>query len=176
MLGGGQLAVIVVLFVWLLWPSAGTGGDPGGKVMGQLAPVATALPGYGTGAVPWVSEIPQSLTASYAIKMEPRQDSCDGMAGTQGWSQVVVQTGFQWSEGLPALVAYMNGRLATLGWSASAVPSPSNPSSTVIVPTGRWTKTLHHGSPAILSVTNEGGSHWQLVALAEPGGKAASGC
>jgi len=173
---GASGAVIVVLLAWLLWPSARASGDPGGKVMVQLVPVVTALPGYATGAVPWVGVIPQSLTASYAIRLEPRQDSCDGMAGTQGWSQVVVQAGFQWSEGLPALVASMDGRLATLGWSPTAGASPSGPSSTVIVPTGRWTKTLRNGSPAVLTVTDEGGSHWQLVALAEPVGKAASGC
>jgi len=35
---------------------------------------------------------------------------------------------------------------------------------------------LRNGSPAVLTVTDEGGSHWQLVALAQPVGKAASGC
>lgn len=176
---GLAVAVIIAFLAWLLWPFAGSSGDPGGDIMGQLAPAATALPGYGTGAVPWVSEIPQTLTASYAIKMEPRQDSCDGRAGTRGWSQVVVQAGFQWSEGLSALVTYLDGRLAVLGWSPSTTSSPSSPSSpssTVIVRIGRWTKTLHNGSPAVLSVTDEGGSHWQLVALAEPVGKAAGGC
>jgi hypothetical protein len=170
------VGVIVALFIWLIWPSAGASGDPGGKVMGQLAPVATALPGYGTGAVPWVSDIPQSFGASYAIKMEPQQDSCDGMAATQGWSQVVVQSRFQWSEGLQALVAYTNPRLAKLGWSATPQPSSSSPQSTLIVPTGNWTKTLSNGTRADLSVTNEGGSLWQLDALANPIGKAASGC
>jgi len=156
-------ALIVALIAWLIWPSTGasTTGDPGGKIMNQLAPVVTALPGYGTGAVPWVSEIPQDIGASYAIKTEPQHDSCDGMAGTQGWGPVSVQAGFQWSEGLPALLDYMNPRLTTLGWSGGS---------------GRWTKALHNETGAILLVTNEGGSHWELVATANPVGKAASGC
>jgi hypothetical protein len=156
-------ALIVALVAWLVWSSAGasTTGDPGGKIMKQLAPAVTVLPGYGTGAVPWVSEIPQDLGASYAIKIEPQQDSCDGRAGTQGWDQVVVQAGFQWSEGQPALLDYMNPRLTNLGWSGGS---------------GRWTKTLRNGTEAVLMVDNENGSHWQLDAMANPVGKAASGC
>jgi hypothetical protein len=146
----------------LVWPSAeaSTTGDPGGKIVKQLAPAVTALPGYGSGAVPWVSEIPQDLGASYAIKTESQPDSCDGMAGTQGWGPVSVQAVVQWSEGLPALLDYMNPRLTTLGWSGGS---------------GRWTRTLSNGMGAILLVTNEGGNHWQLDAIANPVGKA-SGC
>ncbi len=156
-------ALIVALDSWLIWPSAGasTTGDPGGKIVNQLAPVVSAVPGYGTGAVPWVRELPQDIGAPYAMKIEPRQDSCDGMAGTQGWDQVAVQAGFQWSEGQPALLNYMNPRLTNLGWSGGSK---------------RWTKTLRNGTGAVLMVSNEGGSHWGLVATASPVGKAVSGC
>ena len=141
--------------------------------MKQLAPAAMALPGYSTASLPWVQEIPSSLTASYIVKMEPHQDSCDGMTGTQGWSQVVVQSRFQWSEGLPALVAYIGPRLGKLGWSPKLEPQASNP------PSQAWTKTLGNGKPAYLNVSEEGGSMssvWQLDALGDAVGKAASGC
>jgi hypothetical protein len=141
--------------------------------MDQLTATVTALPGHGTAALPWVNEIPQSLDASYAIKMEPHQDSCDGMAGTQGWSQVVVQSGFQWTQGLPALVAYMEPRLAKLGWVMRPQQRASNP------PSQSWTKVLSNRTRADLSVGQEGGSAssaWQLDALGAPIGKAASGC
>jgi hypothetical protein len=141
--------------------------------MDQLAPTVTALPGQDTAALPWVNEIPQSLEASYAIKMEPHQDSCDGMAGTEGWSQVVVQSRFQWSRGLPALVAYMEPRLAKLGWVVRPQQQASNP------PSLSWTKLLSNGSRADLSVGQEGDSAstvWQLDALGAPIGKGASGC
>ena len=175
-LAGLAAAVLGLLAIWALWGSVDPTGDPGGKVMNQLTPTVTTLPGYGTPALPWVSQIPQSLDATYAIKMEPHQDSCDGRAGTQGWSQVVVQSQFLWSNGLQALVGYMDPRLAKLGWSATPQQQSSSPPTTLIVPTAAWTKTLNNGTRADLSVTPEGGNVWELVALGNPIGKAASGC
>jgi len=168
-----------MLVALVIWRSAGSGGDPGGKVMDQLTPTVTVLPGYGTSALQWVSQIPQSLDASYAIRMEPHQDSCDRRAGTQGWSQVVVQSRFQWSKGLQTLVAYMDPRLVKLEWSATPQQESSSPPATLIVPTGAWTTTLSNGTRADLSATQEGrngSSVWQLVALGNPIGRAASGC
>jgi hypothetical protein len=170
---------VAILVALVIWRSAGSGGDPGDKVMDELTPTVTVLPGYGTAALPWVSQIPQSLDASYAIKMEPHQDSCDGAAGTQGWSQAVVQSGFQWSKGLQALVAYVDPRLVKLGWSTTPRRQSSSPTATLIVPTGTWTKTLSNGTRADLSVTQEGesaSSLWQLVALGNPVGRAPTGC
>jgi hypothetical protein len=170
-LGVGVLAVIVV---WVfLFGSAPGSGDPGGKVMTELVPTVSALPGHGTSALPWVNQIPQSLMASYAIKIEPFQDSCDGIAGTQGWSQVVVQAGFRWTEGLSALDSYIDPRFAMLGWRAVPQPGASNP------PAQNWIKTLKNGSRARVSVFQGMGtysSHWQLDAIAKPVGKAAGGC
>lgn len=146
-------------------------GDPGGKVMQQLTPAATAIPGYGTAALRWVHQVSPDTFNSSIIKTEPRQDSCDGIAGTQGWSQVVVQSRFQWSQDLPALVAYMEPRLAKLGWSEVPQALSSSP------PNQNWTKTLTTGTQADLSVMQEGGttsSIWQLVAVGAPIGKAAS--
>lgn len=172
MLGVGVLVFVVIFWVVGLRSTAAS-GDPGGKVMNQLVPTVSSLPGYGLSALPWVSQIPQSLTASYAIKMEPFQDSCDGRAGTRGWSQVVVQAGFRWTKSLSALYSYMNPRLATLGWSAVVTSRPSMP------PSLRWIKTLSNGSRANVSVSQGLGaysSHWQLDAIANPVGRAVSGC
>jgi len=171
-LGGGTVLLVAIVF-WALTGGKSASGDPGGKVMDQLTPTVSSLPGYGTAALPWVSQLPQSMVAPYAIKMEPHQDSCDGIAGTQGWSQVVVQAGFEWTKGYSALVSYMDPRLIKLGWSAVAQPRASNP------PSQNWTKTLSNGSRADLSVTQELGtlsSHWQLDAIAKSVGKSASGC
>jgi hypothetical protein len=141
--------------------------------MDQLTPTVSSLPGYGTNALPWVNQIPQSLVAPYAIRIEPFQDSCDGIAGTQGWSQVVVQVGFNWTKGLSALVSQMDPRLTKLGWTAVTPLRTSTP------PSQDWTKTLNDGSKAYVSVSQGDGaysSHWQLDAIAKPIGKAASGC
>jgi hypothetical protein len=169
-------AAIVLLGAVAIWALSGwnsASGDPGSRVMDQLTPTVSSLPGYGTAALPWVSQIPQSLGAPYAIRYEPFQDSCDGIAGTQGWSQVVVQAGFTWTKGLSALVSHMDPRLKKLGWSAIVQPQTSNP------PSQSWIKTLSNGSRAHVSVSQGLGthsSHWQLDAIAKPVGKAAGGC
>ena len=172
----GVVVVVVLLVAGAIWAFTGwnsANGDPGSRVMDQLTPTVSSLPGYATAALPWVNQIPQSMGAPYAIKIEPFQDSCDGIAGTRGWSQVVVQAGFKWTKGLSALVSHMAPRLTKLGWSAPAQSQTSNP------PSQSWIKTLSNGSRAYVSVSQGVGtysSHWQLDAIAKPVGKAAGGC
>jgi hypothetical protein len=155
--------------IWVVWPSE-SAGDPGGQVMNQLTPAASSLPGYGTSALPWVGQIPSSLGAPYIIKMEPYRDSCDGRAGTQGWSQVVVQSGFRWEGDLSSLVAHMEPRLGATGWMLQSEPAG------LASPGAGWTKTLKNGTPASLNVSEEEPGYWELVAEGEPIGGAASGC
>ena len=50
--------------------------------------------------------------ATYAIKIEPRWDSCDGMAGTFCWDPVIIQAGFRWAGSSPALAALLDERLS----------------------------------------------------------------
>jgi hypothetical protein len=164
----GVIVIATVVFGFTkLHPSAT--GDPGGKIMIQLTPTVSALPGYGSGAIPWVAQIPQTNTP-YAIRDEPFQDACDGMPGTQGWSQVVVQAGFRWDKSEQALVSYMELRLTKMGWSPMSQSRPSNPPGQI------WFKTLSNGTRASLSISKEGASIWQLDAVGKPIGKAASGC
>jgi hypothetical protein len=170
------LAVAAVLIIgacvtWFAWPGSPSNGDPGGRVMNQLTPAVTSVPGYGTAALPWVRQIPPSLDASYIVRTEPQRDSCDGISGTQGWSQVVVQARFQWGRSVSALIAYMNPRLFHLGWTPMPEALPSNPSSV------NWTRMLDNGTRANLIVTQEGGptsALWQFDALGQPIGKSAS--
>jgi hypothetical protein len=167
------VAALLASTVGWLVTRATASGDPGGTVMKQLTPVVTALPGSGTASLPWVKQIPQSLESSYAITIEPFQDSCDGIAGTQGWSQVVVQAGFIWWRGLGALETYVNPRLKKLGWQPVKEKRPSIP------PDEQWIKILKNGSTARLSVEHglgEFSHHWQMDALANPIGKRAGGC
>jgi hypothetical protein len=170
---GSAAVLMVVVIVWVFTSSNTASGDPGGRLMDQLTPTVSSLPGYGTAAVPWVSQKPQSLAAPYAIKIEPYQDSCDGRAGTQGWSQVVVQAGFTWTKGFSTLISYMDPRLTKLGWSLVAHPPPSDP------PSRDWTKKLNNGAKADLNIEEFQGnlsSHWQLDTTTRPVGKAVSGC
>ena len=168
-------AVIAILAVggwWLLTSFLAAGsGDPHGKIMNQITPAATAIPGYGTAALPVVNQPPQSLSASYILMTEPHRDSCDGIAGTQGWSPVAVQARFEWTGGLPALASFMEPRLTTQGWTTQPNPHASFP------PGQSWTKTLENGTQADLTLTQEGGpTTWQFEAIAQPAGKAAGGC
>lgn len=147
-------AAIAVGIGWGLMSSAS--GDPGGKVLAQLVPVVSALP--------------SGTSTTYLWRMEPTQESCDGIAGTQGWSQVVVQTAFKWRESPQALFAAMNGRLIRIGWGHGASQDSSPPGY-------QWTKILSNGTKADLTVDEEPSSSlWQLDAVASPVGKAASGC
>ena len=170
---GASLVLVITVAIWALTSWHAASGDPGARVMDQLTPTVSSLPGYGTAALPWVKQIPQSLVAPYAVREEPSQTSCDGIAGTQGWSQVVVQAGFKWTKGLSALVSYMDPRLTKLRWSIDEHSQASIP------PSQDWVKTLSNGSRASVSVSQGFGtyaSHWQLDAIANPVGKPASGC
>jgi hypothetical protein len=166
-------AAVLVIIVWVFIRSNEASGDPGGRLMNQLTPTVSAIPGDGRLGVPWVSEPPQSMTAPYAIMIEPHQSSCDGRAATRGWSQVAVQAQFSWTKSFSALISYMNPRLMKLGWSLVAHPPPSDP------PNRDWTKTLKNGARAELNIEEMQGnlsSQWQLYATTRPVGKAANGC
>ncbi|HEY5265542.1 MAG TPA: hypothetical protein VIJ40_01885 [Acidimicrobiales bacterium] len=156
----GLLLLVILLVIgtaaWWRWSSSST-GDPGGKVLAQLSPVMTALPA--------------EVSTHYVWNMEPHQDSCDGMAGTFGWSQVVVQSGFSFRGPPRALFDAMSKRLSELGWK---VRSQEGSSST---PNYGWHKTLTNGSYAQVNVQRSlDSSAWELVATAPPVGTVASGC
>lgn len=162
--------IVIVLLTaggWWLFNRTQDSGDPGGKVLNQLVPAASALPGYGTSSLPWVSN--PSLSRAYVIKSEPRRDSCDGRAGTQGWGQAVVQAGFAWTGTTAELISQVGGHLAAIGWHRVSTGTTSSGGVS-------WAKQLTNGSIASVSLAPEQTPNWELVAVAPPVGKAASGC
>jgi hypothetical protein len=80
------IALAIAITSWLRGVVAHPGGDPGGRLVAKLAPVVRVVPGFQTGHVPWISFPCDSceFPVTYAIKIEPRWDSCDGRAGTFG--------------------------------------------------------------------------------------------
>lgn len=151
--GAVAVAVVLGLLIWRPW---GGTGDPGGRILAQLKPVAYALP--------------PGSHVNYRHLVEPHQDSCDGNPATRGWSQVVAQTNFDWSGSPQQLVDIIKSRMQALGWSFS--PATDNG-----LPAGQWTKTLTGGTTAGTALGVEaGGSAWTLLAIAPPVGRPAAGC
>lgn len=169
---GSLLLVLTIVSVW--WATGrSSSGDPGGQVMDQLVPAARSFPGYGTSRLSRVSNLGLSRIGpegSYIVKIEPHQDSCDGMAGTPGWSSVVLQAGFRWRGTTATLFSYVDGRLKVLGWNRiSLKPNPGKQP--------MWVLHLKSGKKARASLDpNESPHLWEFVAFAPPVGHAAGGC
>ena len=73
------LAIVIVIAVFNAGSVFGlaTGGDPGGRILGELKPAALA--------------VPDDAKIRYRHDVEPKWDSCDGRQGTFGWDDVVLQ-------------------------------------------------------------------------------------
>ena len=133
------------------------GGDPGGRIIGELQPVVAALPG--------------DATILYRNDVEPQWDSCDGRPGTFGWNDVVVQVHFVSNMGPEGILAHADSVLASQGW--QPLPLPDTPA----VSQRMWTKSLT-GTVAKVQIAKDsyGTSEWTLFALAPPQGQRVSGC
>jgi hypothetical protein len=150
------LLVSVGLFSWSSRSNASSDlgpGDPGGRILDQLRPLATA--------------VPRNAKVDYAHFQEAQLDSCDGVPSTRGWDGPVVQIRFNWNGSTATLLGHANHRLKQLGWKQAAPPS--------VGPGAEWTKRLKNGSGVTASLEGFGGG-WTLFAQAPPVGKLVSGC
>lgn len=163
------LIVVGSVVVWLCIGSIVTGvlglfgghagGDPGAVRERALRQISAAIPAgaivdmHDAGGLQWTS--------------------CDGRAGTEGWSDVTVDYQFTSNLSSKAVLAHAAAQLAAQGWTALA-PRPAMPG-----PYLEWTKIIA-GKPAHAQlgifhrVPSE--SSWDLVATAPPQGQRASGC
>jgi hypothetical protein len=164
----GGSVIALVLGGWWLYSRSTASGDPGGRILSQLAPAASALPGYGTPALPWSSQ--PSVSQPFLIKSEPHRDSCDGMSGTGGWSEVVVQGAFRWSGTHEVLFDQVGSRLTALGWRRVTIPTASDEAV--------WKRKLDSKSTAtaMLNVSPTGDPNWEFDVTAPPAGNPATGC
>jgi hypothetical protein len=149
------LLVVGAVAFWIA-RSGPSSGDPGGRILSQLKSTSLA--------------VPPTAVIGYANYVEPRMDSCDGIAGTQGWDDVIVQIYFQWSGSSSSLLSYAKDRLSKLGWGAFKVEIQNG------VPGGGWIKQLGNGSVAQVQLGAESYGGWTLWATAPPIGRQASGC
>jgi hypothetical protein len=165
---GTAIVLVLVVGSWLLINRLAASGDPGGRVIDQLTPAVSVLPGYGTSDLPWTSR--PSESKSFLIKSEPKKDSCDGRAGTGGWSDVVVQGFFQWSGSHGGLISKVGTRLNALGWHQTVILDNTDEAI--------WKKMLNNGSKAtaMLSLSPLGDPRWEFNVQAPPVGTPATGC
>jgi hypothetical protein len=169
------LAILTALAV-AAWAGADAhaGGDPGGRVMARIAPVVRVVPGLEHGRIPWIAFPCDAcqFPATYAIKIEPRWDSCDGMAGTYGWDPVIVQAGFRWAGSSQALVRLFDERLTARGWARSAgLPWADSGDAIWISPHSQaLTTELALESPV------PPGKQWMALVEAKPSGQLVKSC
>jgi hypothetical protein len=100
-------------------------------------------------------------------------ESCDGIAGTFGWSDVVVQANFTTSKSEVAVFAYADKVVSKLGWKAESLGEADGVGSVrstwtkVIAPVGVVRLTLSNNSPD---------GAWVLITTASPEGHPVKGC
>jgi len=173
------LAVLIALAVGVWSRSAAhahAGGDPGGRLMAKIAPVVRVVPGFEHGHIRWIAFPCDScqFPVTYAIKVEPRWDSCDGMAGTFGWDPVAIQVGFRWTGSSHALVDLLNERLGARGWAKG----PAQPWGDDDGADAVWIGPHGH-APAeefTLDSMPAGNHQWMAFVEAKPQGQLVKGC
>jgi hypothetical protein len=151
------LAAVGVVAAWTFWHS---GGDPGGVRQKALRSISVALP--------------SDANVLNHSAGGPIWESCDGRFDTRGWSNVSNDYQFTSARSSKLVVATVEARLKTAGWTQTSVKTSS-------APLVLWTKTISGGVVAqarlsIGSLGPKGTSYWELGATAPPAGRRASGC
>lgn len=131
------------------WDGPHRGGDPGGLILRELGRVASALP--------------RDAVVASDQRHEPTWDSCDGLKGTFGWTDVGLQIHFSTATPAQQLLDHADQAMYSAGWQRTRE--------------GWWSVQLVNGTTA--SATLEPPSYdggWTLRAFAPPVGQSASGC
>jgi hypothetical protein len=137
--------------------------DPRGRILAQLAAVASSLP--------------NDAVIAYRTDQEPKSDSCDGRRGTEGWDNASVSIGFTSGQAADDVLAHVEDAVGHLwvchlGWESF---------SQAVVPQGvtaSWSKAIQGApGPGMLQLSaGNGDGVWLLLAQAPPVGRRASGC
>ena len=151
------ICALVAALSWVLIDSRSANGDPGGRVLAQVAPVRSA--------------IPTGLKIIGSHYWEPTMTSCDGDPKTKGWSPVVAQIDFSAQEPAAVLVLNVTKNLVGAGWSSIKYGTENDKPSVTL------SKRLIHGRLARAHLSKDVvGDSWTLVAMAPPVGREASNC
>jgi hypothetical protein len=147
--------------------------DPGGQTLIALRSIETALPPFAV-----------DVSRQY---VEAAWDSCAGRPGTFGWSGIDVYLTFRTAQESSVVVAYVTGRLESIGWTGSeprtTTPATGSPGEVLSLTSSvrlTFVRTLANGAEAFarLSASTRDGQTitWSLTATAPPRGHRASGC
>ena len=161
----GLLLVVLVGLAGTAWASLLShhgDPDPGGQILNALQSVRRA--------------VPPSADVTLRQQNGSTWDSCDGRAGTFGWSDLTADVEFRSRKAPRLLVDDADKALRAAGWQyASAQDSPLGPSA-------RWTRTVAGSTQAsvILSPATGGtgrtGTFKPSLRHRASGRKAADGC
>lgn len=150
------LALVTTLGLITVHHDVTRNGDPGGRILDQLKLTTVA--------------VPTNVKVLYAHYDEPRIDSCDGRAGTQGWSDAVIQIYFHWKGSALGLLHFANHHLRDLGWGVHVWQIQPG------LPGSGWIKRLDNGSRGRIQLNEESYGGWTFLAQAPPVGLQSSGC
>jgi len=128
------------------------GGDPGGRILAQLAPVAGA--------------VPEGVKLNRREFDEPFVDYCDETS-TRGWTLPTARVNFDWTGAPQEAINLVGQRMQVLGWTLAPGLNQG-----FLSPVQSWTKRLTEGkvATATLQRTPAPGK-WNLTATAPPVGK-----
>lgn len=146
----------------LLLAACGHGsGDPGGMVLRELKPVATAIP-------------PRASDVRARFNDPTWQSKCpDNPYERSGWSQVAVSATFDADNPETDVIASIDADLVHLGWSRNDTAVTAGQG-----PVAHWTRSVGGGrrADAFAYPVPAGSDHWWLTASWDPPGFALPGC
>ena len=171
LIAGVVLVLAGGLTAFALLRSDHSGGDPGGKVLRELSPVARAVPSGST----VVDSSRNDAVWSPACPDNP--------GGRAGWSGVEVITMFKSADSVQEVVGAVATALESQGWTPT---SPADDAAWQYTPIAEWKKSLpgttsakavvfqypQNGSPS----PSDSGSVWMLGAEGKTPGYALAGC
>jgi hypothetical protein len=110
--------------------------------------------------------LPADAVVIYRHDIGPRQDSCDGRPGTQGWTEIVVQIHFRTTQSATTVLQNAEAPMAKQGWKQTIRSDRAQ----------FWTMPVNTDPSAGAVLQHDDDSTWTLYAHANARGELASGC
>jgi len=155
-------AVVLVGGASLVLVACGhAGGDPRGRVLGELKPLEAAVPPGATNV------------AIHAADADWQEKCPDNPSGRSGWSAVFVSASFTTALPHEVVVTDVNATLARQGWTRHDIVNVPGQG-----PIAHWSKRVATGprADAFVFPVPAGSDTWLMTASWDPPGFALPGC